>query len=113
MSGAESIRDVQDFASLSRSSRACRTGREAYCHYDTQNTKEQNFLQPETTFTTHHQYKITRIHHIKVMSERNSQTPSTRQTPFEARLKKALRLSSVPFVQRNKVGIIFAQDGVP
>lgn len=33
------------------------------------------------------------------MSERNSQTPSTRQAPFEARLKKALRLSSVPFVK--------------
>ena len=33
------------------------------------------------------------------MSERNSQTPSTRQTPFEARLKKALRLSSVPVVK--------------
>lgn len=32
------------------------------------------------------------------MWERNSQTPSTRQTPFEARLKKALRLSSVPVI---------------
>lgn len=29
------------------------------------------------------------------MSERNSQTPSTRQAPFGTRLKKALRLSSV------------------
>ena len=35
------------------------------------------------------------------MSERNSQTPSTHQTPFEARLKKALRLSSVPFVKQS------------
>ena len=32
------------------------------------------------------------------MSERNSQTPSTRQAPFGTRLKKALRLSSVPRV---------------
>lgn len=32
------------------------------------------------------------------MSERNSQTPSTRQAPFGTRLKKALRLSSVPCV---------------
>ena len=73
---------------------------EAYCNYDTQNTKEQIFFQPEITFkimfTIHHKYKTSHVYHIKGMSERNSQTPSTRQTPFEARLKKALRLSSVP-----------------
>lgn len=38
--------------------------------------------------------------YIIEMSERNSQTSSTRQAPFEARLKKTLRLSSVPKKQK-------------
>lgn len=92
---SQSERQSLDFTSLSRRSRP---GGEAYCHYDTQNTK--NKLLPTQYYThnsSHYQNTIACIHHIqKDMSERNSQTPSTRQTPFEARLKKALRLSSVP-----------------
>ena len=45
------------------------------------------------------------LHACESMSERNSQTPSTRQAPFGTRLKKALRLSSVP------LGMFFARDG--
>lgn len=70
---------------------------EAYCHYDTQNTNQEQTssnLKSRARLTTNTKLHI--YNHIKGMSERNSQTPSTRQTPFEARLKKALRLSSVP-----------------
>lgn len=82
---------------MSFSRRWSRPGREAYCHYDTQNTKNKTSFQPTPTFhfIINTQKHKSRQSHFG-MSERNSQTPSTRQTPFEARLKKALRLSSVP-----------------